>query len=129
MSDHLYYGHVGHDQMVARFPEHVRGTLTEEDNFTTTVFMLAESMKEAESMMREKYEAEIPMTLVPSGMACTSVAWGSEVNIVLGCRPDIDPQELEKCPECRSNDVRQDASVGETDCVSCGWGMGWKGTD
>jgi hypothetical protein len=129
MGDQLYYGHVEHDQMIALFPESARTELTEDDDFTTTVFMLAESMTEAERFMQEKYKANVPMTLVPSGVAAMSVAWGGEVNVQVGLRGDIDPQELEKCPECRSNHVRHDASAGATDCVSCGWSMGWKGTE
>lgn len=121
MTDHLYYGHVPHDHILTL----MKREATEDEDLTTTVFVLALSRGEAEELVREKYRAEIPMALVPSGVACVSAAWGSEVAIQRGIRGDHNWTELEECPECGSNGVHHDAHAGATDCANCGWSKEW----
>jgi len=44
-------------------------------------------------------------------------------------REILDWRTLEKCPECHSTELRHDVTCGETDCVTCGWSLDWKGTE
>ena len=131
MADHLYYIKISHEEFIEVMgPEErrVADKIAREDpenwDLTGCVFVTATSAAEAQARVRDHYGVDTPATLVPSGFA-TIRANLFEPGEALGVRGFIDPQELGKCPECHSNHLRHDASVGETDCVSCGWSMEW----
>jgi len=127
--EHLYYGVLFHEDRLKNVPE---GTLRkmleieiERDglDMTATVFVIASSQAEAQKRISEHFGWEVPVTLVSSGFA--TIMSGAEVAAAIGVRGTLNWQELDKCPECHSNHLRHDASVGESDCVSCGWGEEW----
>lgn len=132
-SDHLYYAEVSHEEFVEAMgpaERRVADKIATEDpdnwDLTACVFVTAASASEARERLRDHYGVDTPVTLVASGFV-TIRANLFEPGVALGVRGDVDPQEIEKCPECHSNHVRHDASAGDTECVSCGWGMEWKG--
>lgn len=127
--DHLYYGILSHEDRMAHLPEGKLGEMVaaeverDDSDMTCTVFVLAPSATEAKTRISNHFGWEVPVTLVSSGFA--SVMSGAEVMLSLGVRGTLNWDELEQCPECHGNDLRHDASVGETDCVHCGWGVTW----
>jgi len=135
VADHLYYAEISHEDFVdamgpeeRRFADKIAKDDPENWDLTGCVFVTAASATEAQARVRDHYGVDMPVTLAPSGFV-TVRANLFEPGVALGVRGDVDAQELDKCPECHSNDVRHDASAGETDCVSCGWSLAWPGVE
>ena len=96
-------------------------------DMTACVFVVATSAVEARERVLDHYGVDTPAVLVPSGFV-TLRAKLFEPGVATGVQGEADWRELEQCPECHSNELRHDASMGETNCVSCEWGMEWEGT-
>lgn len=129
--DHLYWGVLSHDARAEREDDRILRALEHADpNFdlTTTVLVLATSRTEAEERVKEHFDLQTDMKLIPSGLA-TVLPGKHEILGAVGIRGDIDWNELDECPECGRGELRHDASEGCTDCVSCGWSLDWKGNE
>ena len=131
-SDHLYYAEIDHEEFVdamdlnqRRMAAKIEEMDPENWDLTACVFVTAGSATEARERVLDHYGVDTPVVLAPSGFV-TLRAKLFEPGVATGVRGEVDWRELEQCPECHSNDLRNDASAGETDCVSCGWGMDWK---
>jgi hypothetical protein len=134
VGDRLYYAQISHDEFVEamgtdtyarRLLDKVNEIDDEDLDLTGCVFVTAESAAEAQERVRDHFGVETPAVLVPSGFV-TIRAQLFEPGVAPGVRGEIDWRELEECPECHSNHIRNDASAGATDCISCGWSMDWK---
>lgn len=137
-SDHLYFGVLTHEAGM----QHAEATNAESReadllwmvaeregpiDLTRQIFVLAPSKEAAEARVKEHFGYTTEMHLAPAGKAW--VCDNGKIYSSTGTYGDIDWRELERCPECESADsLRHDASVGETECVACGWALDWRGT-
>jgi len=132
MSDHLYYAQISHEDFVdamdpvqRAFAEKVEASDPEGWDLTACVFVTATSADEAARRIEEHYGVDTVCQLAPSGFV-TVRANMFEPGVALGVRGDIDARELDKCPSCHSNHVRQDATAREVECSTCGWSLEWR---
>ena len=103
---------------------HLMAKRNEPMDLTMQLLVLAPSKEEAETRVKEHFGHTTEMELVPSGFAIIHTqATTHHANGVYG---SVRWNELKICPECeQAEELRHDASVGETECVACGWSMSW----